>query len=239
VDAGGGKFKINHWGFQNENELFWRGISGVEGASLNLWKELAKTSNTIIDIGANTGVYSLVAGAVNPQARIISFEPLPENFARLKANVRINNFNIEPQQIAIGDKNGEVTFYVSGVLDSSLNSNHRSGTKEITVQSKTLDSFISENGIVPDLVKIDVERFEPEVITGFIKGIEAYHPTMIVEILDNNIAGRIEQLLKGSQYLFFGINEETGKLTRMDKLVKPDGFNVLMCTNQVDQKLHL
>src|SRR5690349_17659410 len=73
VDAGGGKFRINHWGFQNENELFWRGISGIEGASLNLWKELAKTSNTIIHIGANTGVYSLVAGAVNRQARIISF----------------------------------------------------------------------------------------------------------------------------------------------------------------------
>ena len=232
-------FKMRHYGYQLENDLFWKGLNHFEATTLNLWKELAKKSNTILDVGANTGTFSLVAGAANPGAKIFAFEPLQDIYGKMTSNFRLNHFNIEPYQIAIGDKNGDVTFYVSSEYDSSLNANHRKGAKQVTVQAKTLDSFISENKLMPDLVKIDVERYEPEVIQGFLKGIAAHHPTMIVEVLDEQIAARLWELLKDSQYLFFSINDETREITRMDKLQKHDGFNVLICTKEVAKGLEL
>jgi tRNA1(Val) A37 N6-methylase TrmN6 len=42
---------------------------------LALWIKLCRQSETILDVGANTGVYALVAGAVNKKAKIFAFEP--------------------------------------------------------------------------------------------------------------------------------------------------------------------
>ena len=109
VRVGEGSFKIKHYGYQVENDLFWKGLKHFEATTLNLWKELAKKAKTIIDIGANTGVFSLVAGAVNPTAKIIAFEPLPDNYNKLQANVRLNNFNIVAHRIAISNQSGETT----------------------------------------------------------------------------------------------------------------------------------
>src|SRR5690348_17016272 len=45
-----------------ENEIFWRGIgNGWEKISLKYWSLLCKNASVILDIGANTGVYALLA----------------------------------------------------------------------------------------------------------------------------------------------------------------------------------
>src|SRR4051812_7150805 len=62
TEVGPGSFRMQHYGYQIENELFWGGLTaGYEGTSLKLWKELCASAQTVIDGGANTGVYSLVA----------------------------------------------------------------------------------------------------------------------------------------------------------------------------------
>ena len=62
-------FLIKHYGFQIENELFWAGLTGGwEKESMKIWIELCKDADVIIDIGANTGVYSLIAKSMNPNS---------------------------------------------------------------------------------------------------------------------------------------------------------------------------
>jgi FkbM family methyltransferase len=228
-------FKIYHNGYPIENELFWAGFKRWEARSLQLWADLAAKSNTILDVGANTGVYSLLAGAVNPEASIFAFEPLRTVYSQLKQNVSINKFIIKPFEIAMSNQNGEMSFFADKEFSysGSLNRNHDlENTMELKVKSETLDHFISRMKIAPDLVKIDVERHEPEVLEGFMGHINKHHPTMLIEVLDENIGEKIRELLKGSGYIYFSINDKTQEMKRMDQMGKSEDFNVLVITEE-------
>lgn len=55
-------FKMKHYGYQVENDIFWTGLTGEwEKHSIITWIKLAAHSEVILDIGANTGVYSLIS----------------------------------------------------------------------------------------------------------------------------------------------------------------------------------
>ena len=78
-------FKMNHYGFELENELFWKGIKGGwEQQSIQLWEKLCVMSNCIVDVGANTGVYSLIAKTIHPAAKVVAFEPVKRVFEKLE-----------------------------------------------------------------------------------------------------------------------------------------------------------
>ncbi len=88
-------FYINHHGYQIENDIFWRGLKGArESTSLSLWVRLCKKANVILDIGSNTGVYSLTAKAANPKAMVCGFDPVDRVFGKFKDNCKLNNFGI-------------------------------------------------------------------------------------------------------------------------------------------------
>ena len=60
-------------------------------AATRLWQALAKSSELILDIGANSGHFTLLAARAAPAARIFSFEPRVANFARLQLNLALND----------------------------------------------------------------------------------------------------------------------------------------------------
>jgi hypothetical protein len=105
-----GQFKLqNYEGHDHaiENEVFWRGLTGGwEKGSLALWIELCKPSTTIFDIGANTGIYSLLAKAVQPTSRVFAFEPILKIFGQLETNVRMNNYDIHECNVAVSNRDG-------------------------------------------------------------------------------------------------------------------------------------
>src|SRR6187402_3175387 len=87
-------FKIHHFGYLIENKIFWKGLNDSwEKESLKLWMKLCETSHSILDIGANTGIYALVAKAINPSAKVFAFEPHPKFYNMLQKNVALNNFD--------------------------------------------------------------------------------------------------------------------------------------------------
>ena len=45
--------------------------------------------DVIFDIGANTGIYSMVTKAINPSSKIHAFEPSKQTYFKLKLNSRI------------------------------------------------------------------------------------------------------------------------------------------------------
>jgi FkbM family methyltransferase len=69
--------------------------------------------DVFLDIGANTGFYSIMFAIKNLAESIVAFEPDPGNFARLMANLHANKLDgrVEAVPLAIGDAAGEVTLY--------------------------------------------------------------------------------------------------------------------------------
>ena len=132
---------------------------------------------TVIDIGAHIGVYSLLmAKVVGPTGCVYAFEPVPQFYERLLANIALNEAtNIKPFQIAISDESGEIEFFVSlphlfASFDeggSSIFPYTPAHSQSIKVLTETLDSFLERQGIERvDAIKIDVEGAELKVIRG-------------------------------------------------------------------------
>lgn len=89
--------------------LFWNGYENFEYSVV--FAKLIPKVNCFIDIGVNFGYYSLLASVVNPNAKIIGFEPASGPFYYFKKNVKLNNANVIVEPIAISDKKGTVDFY--------------------------------------------------------------------------------------------------------------------------------
>src|SRR5262249_32703018 len=105
-------FLIHHYGYEIENTLFWDGLSGGwEKMSIALWTKLVSRCRTIFDIGANTGVYSLVAGSLNPEAKIYAVEPVKRVFEKLRHNIELNDLDISCLEAAISNSDGTATIY--------------------------------------------------------------------------------------------------------------------------------
>lgn len=239
-------FKIRHYGFQLENEVFWDGLGGGwEKVSIDLWTKLCRRSQVIFDIGANTGLYALVAKSLRPEAKVYAFEPVQRVFEKLQANNRLNNYDIHCVCAAISDKNGTAVFYDPGeehVYAVSVNKNltpDREKMTETQVDIITLDHFAeTENLDRIDLLKIDVETHEPEVLQGFSKLLHRHRPALLIEVLNNECAERLQPLLEGMDYRFYNINEKTGP-KRIERITKSDHFNLLVCSAETAEALGL
>lgn len=223
------KFKINHYGFQIENEIFWRGLENSwEKESMKIWIKLCKHAQAIIDIGANTGVYSLVAKTVNPNAKVFAFEPHPMFFKKLYKNIELNNFDIVLSEKAVSNQDNFVT--IEDYSGQSLT---------LTTKSVKLDTFIKQNALTKiDLIKIDVETHEPQVLEGFSQYLFQYKPTMIIEILNKEIADKVFDFVKDLGYLYFNIDEK-GSVRQTDRIEKSDYYNYLLCNPDIASKIGL
>ncbi len=237
-------FNIHHYGYIIENELFWYGIEGGwEKASFKLWKELSKNAKTIFDIGANTGVYSLISGSVNPDAKIYAFEPINSVYKKLIHNVQLNSFknNVSAKEIALSNYTGEAVIYLeknathslSVAVNKSLLANDIDFRTE-KIKTITLGQFIEENKINKiDLIKIDVETHEPEVLEGMGIYLRKFKPTLLIEILNDEIGKKVEQLIQGIDYLYFNIDEQGGTVEEATCITKSKYYNYLICSKEI------
>ena len=136
-----------------------------------------KRELTFIDIGCNEGAWTdnvllkCAQGEISPT--IYSFEPCKSTREKLE-----DKFSQDPQvQIrkeAMSDRNGFATFY-SSAPGAGTNSLHAiSGEFSETVETKTLDTFISCEGIKNvHLIKIDAEGFDGDILNGARVSLEA------------------------------------------------------------------
>jgi len=239
-------FKIRHYGYQIENEIFWNGVfNGWEKVSLRLWEKLCEDSETIMDIGANTGVYALIAKSIKPTSKVWAFEPVNRVFDKLTYNNSLNNYDIECLEEAVSDKDGTATIYdkdtehTYSVTVNQDNSPNKSDSIPVTINTIRLDNFIEKNKIKNiDLIKMDVEMHEVEALSGMGIYLKKFAPTLLIEILNEEVANGISKLIHGINYLYFNIDENAG-ITQVDQLTKSDYFNFLICSPEVAKKLNL
>jgi FkbM family methyltransferase len=128
----------------------------------------AKWDEVFWDIGANLGLYSLVASR-HGQAKVVSFEPHPMTYSLLNRQIQLNlRANIKSVNIALSNENAKVLF--SNVDGSSTNSILLEGVnteRSIEIESRRGEDLIVDGETAPSVIKIDVEGFEWDVILGF------------------------------------------------------------------------
>lgn len=124
----------------------------------------------IIDIGANEGQKAIRYRGLFPNARIFSFEPVPDTFQILRSRC-VGDQQVETIQAAVSDECSTAPMYIvrHNVGNSLLKPvGHWTETKAtITVRTITVDEFCEERGIDSiDILKVDAEGSESAVFRG-------------------------------------------------------------------------
>jgi FkbM family methyltransferase len=137
-----------------------------------------KDGDYLWDVGANIGYYTrLFADIVGSEGKVFAFEPSPKNFSNLLNNLKsFSNVILLPY--GLGDKDGKVVFEqgrdelgaTSRIVDNAVNA---ADTSQEIVDIYSGDHVVDGGRIdIPNVVKIDVEGFEFEVLTGMKKLLE-------------------------------------------------------------------
>lgn len=187
------------------------GLAGYERSTIACWLALLSMPRhgAAFDVGANVGPYGWLA-AVFSNRRVIAFEPVPELADAIRAVATRNDLEINVEQVALSDNDGEAVLYLSDATDSSnsLVSGFRPSSSSIDVPTIRLDSYVRSTGIVPHVLKIDTETNEPEVLSGAQETIAALRPWMIVEVLADRTEQRLMNVLAPFDYLWFQIDDD-------------------------------
>ena len=204
------------------------------------------SSGCFIDVGAHTGLLSLVAAAAAPNSVVHAFEPLLSARRGLHANLKINPAlapRLRIHDVALSDRDGELTFYETindrGFLStsSSIEQSHarnigRGEVRENHVSAVRLDAWAADH--LSDrpirLIKIDVESHEHAVLAGGMGLIAKHRPMIIVEVLPGAETGAHTALLEQG-YLNFVI-KPNALLQRLHVDYFHGAANHLLCPNE-------
>ena len=144
------------------------------------WLNEIGPKETLLDIGANVGMYSIYAGAVRG-ANVIALEPESQNYSLLNMNIQLNKLDHLVVAYCIGVSDKDTFDYIFMGNLSAGDGNHAVGEPlDMNLQSFSniiefaqgcitykIDSLVEDNKLpVPDYVKIDVDGFEHKVVEG-------------------------------------------------------------------------
>ncbi len=187
----GGRFSIDP-----SSRLFARlAIDGnYEPWSSRLLDEFIARDGDVIDVGANIGFY-VVASArrVSAGSRVVAVECNPEALVLLRENISRNGLDAEVVVIekACSDVAGahvELNCF-DGKSEFSTIGNRahpaaKGHSRKVMVETTTLDQIVSETGVCPVFIKIDVEGVEHLVLDGARRVLKKYKPTVLCEVSD-------------------------------------------------------
>lgn len=161
-------------------------------AELSTLAHFLADRDVFIDIGANTGVYSILAADLLPKGTVISYEPFPLMSNYLLENVMRNNLpNVRIRTFGISNTNSSKKFFMNKGRPNSFSfSRNVDNALEIQLFTKTLDdAILMENLDRVDYIKIDAEGEEEKVIEGAQQVIKKFRPIIQTEALFGELAG--------------------------------------------------
>ncbi len=139
-------------------------------------------SGTLLDIGANVGLVTLLLADKIKNA--ILFEPNPIAAARARENLALNHLNYEVHELALSDQAGTVEIENAGGVDSCNRTvvGFTTSVPTISVPRTTLDRFHSEHPHPAPIsaVKIDVEGHENSVLRGMSDLLASHRPRLVM-----------------------------------------------------------
>ena len=149
-----------------------RGMTGATGNvyfGLHEFEDMAfvlhflRPGDLFCDVGANVGSYTILGAGVC-SAQVFAFEPDPDSANALRRNIEINQISnlVTVYEIGLGAFTAEVKFTVG--RDTGNRVIEDRSVQGRTIKISTLDQMTE--GCVPAVIKLDVERYEYEVLKG-------------------------------------------------------------------------
>lgn len=148
---------------------------------------------TLIDVGASTGCYSLLA-KYHPGLTVHAFEPVELTHEVLTENIRLNKLKkqVKVNRLAISDYNGvgilHTVIYDANKAISIVDGKpawHKA-VEDSKIDVTTIDEYCALHKLSPTFLKIDTEGNEKAVLRGAKKTIEKYHPFILLEYSSEN-----------------------------------------------------
>jgi FkbM family methyltransferase len=192
-----------------------------EKVEVELLKREIKEGDTVLDLGANIGYYTLIiARAVGGKGKVYAFEPGPDNFALLKKNVEFNDYkNVILEQKAVSNKTGKGKLYLTELGTHYKIYNDRAKKDFIEVETIRLDSYFKNYDGKIDFIKMDIEGAEGLAIQGMFSILQKNKSLkMIMEFIPRAIETsgieplKVLTMLKECGFDIFDINREKRKL---------------------------
>ncbi|RDK84805.1 FkbM family methyltransferase [Marinirhabdus gelatinilytica] len=217
-------------------ELHWTNYEGWELTSLLLWSDLLMNipKGIIFDIGAYSGIYSIIASKKAKKCEIHAFDIQDNCINRLKKNMKINEVNnVKIHQAACTDFNGESIFYfyeeegimssIAGLVPNKIND------LEKKIRTVKLDD-LKVNGSV-QLIKIDVEGAELSTLGGLKHILINDSPDVLIEVNNFKDIKKVKNLFP-SGYVLYDIDEDSLTIKKMGWFKKPSAHRNYLFTKK-------
>ena len=157
----------------------------------------AKAIDYFLDLGANTGFYSVMLASKRLVGSVIAFEPDPGNFARLLANLHLNGLTAKVRALpyAVGREAGEVTLSEawahnrgeSWIVHADKPPEEAGVVATHTVEQVRFDDEFAISGATV-VIKVDVEGSEFHAVAGMPRTLTANRCYVQVELYSDRIA---------------------------------------------------
>lgn len=242
-----------HKMFLDSQDSLRLSIKGVyEEHETDMVKKIINKGDTVIDIGANIGYYTLMfAKLVGNDGKVFAFEPELSNYNLIKKNVEINGYkNVVIEHKAVSNKNEKIKLYLSED-NKGAHTLVKDKTKNfLEIDSVRLDDYFKEYEGKVDFIKMDIEGAEMEALKGMsltlvkmsnIKLMTEYNPYLLKKIGIN--PKEYLELLKKSGFKLYHLDKKQTKLIDNDlarflkKYLPEKRINVnLLCLKGVEEK---
>ncbi len=166
----------------------------------------------VIDGGANTGFYALLAANASERNQVLAFEPDPLVRGLLQENIEANGLvsRVSAHAAALSDRNGRGMLHIPtqdhGVIEtsSSLETKFKSRFSEVLeVETLTIDRVVGTwdlHGQPVRLIKIDVAGHEGAALAGAERTLADHRPVVFAEVLDRADFGLLSQFIARHNY---------------------------------------
>jgi len=178
-----------------------------------------KQPKVFIDIGAHCGIFSSVYCALIENHECHSIEPIKDHMDRLSDTSKLNSWNLTTHPIALNNYVGNTYYHNTHMamfvdnedytVSDEIVNNNIENSKIHEVQINTLDNFVNQYNLKPDLIKIDVEGYEIPILEQSYETLSNNNVDLFIETHRDeclNLGWNIEQIcdyLKPDQYRFY------------------------------------
>jgi len=186
---------------------------------------------TFLDVGANTGLYSLIAVTAHPRAKAVAYEPVPEIMDLLRHNVDVNKqgVRVAVRALAVGERTGTAELHLpppqaDGTIETSASLEpefKESIDRVVVVEAATIDdAWTAEGRPEVPLVKVDVEGAEHRVLAGATELVAASRPVLTIEVLPGAEVDALDGFRRDHGYIDVTLNPCEAVVNRPQ--VRPD-----------------
>lgn len=216
---------------------YFNGLNDFEEMSLLL--HFLDKNDTFVDVGANVGVFSVLASGVSG-AKSIAIEPNDKNIELLKQNIGINSLqnNINIIKCVVGNQVGEVSFTKGLDSINRVKRDEDTSLETELIKEETLDNLLKDN--IPSFIKIDVEGFELNVLKGA-KNILQEPNLKILIIETNGLSSKYQlnedeifRIIENYGFSLYSYSPFERKLNKTDKTNKQEN-SIFIRDNDINE----